>query len=175
VVLLGLIVGVRSLAYAVGDDEYSRLSLRGLPGVGVLIGDIAPNAARDGLRRRQLQTAVESRLRKAGIRVLTLEELRRHPRHPTLHIEVVTAKAPKQKIYAINVSAELQQVVVLDHNPPIVTRASTWSSSIIGIVETRGMSQVVRKTVEDIVDEFIRDYLQMNAPQPQVESKEQET
>ena len=46
------------------------LSLRGLPGIGVIVEDFGPEAERDGLSRRRLQGDVEAKLRAAGIKVL---------------------------------------------------------------------------------------------------------
>jgi hypothetical protein len=62
-----------------GDTEGERATLRGLDGVQVVVEDLQPDVERNGLTRQQLQTDVELRLRKAGIRVLTEQELDRAP------------------------------------------------------------------------------------------------
>ena len=42
------------------DNKQSRLTLRGLPGIGVVVEGINPDAERDGLTRRQLKRWAES-------------------------------------------------------------------------------------------------------------------
>ena len=48
--------------------------LKGLYGVSIIINDIEKDAEGDGLRKADIQTAVELKLRQSGIKILTSEE-----------------------------------------------------------------------------------------------------
>ena len=61
---------------AQSNDPLERETLKGLSGVNVFVNltEDRPSLESDGLTKSQIQTDIEIRLRKAGIRVLTLEE-----------------------------------------------------------------------------------------------------
>ncbi|MGE5445678.1 MAG: hypothetical protein ACM3SR_13975 [Ignavibacteriales bacterium] len=73
-------------------ESYQSSSLRDLIGVHVLLTDLNPDAEQDGLIKSELQRDTESRLRKAGIRVLTEEEWRKTPRAPLLYVKADALK-----------------------------------------------------------------------------------
>ncbi len=73
-VLASLIAFTLAPAILAVDSESTRESLRGIPGVYVLIEHLNPDAESDGLTRTQLRTDVELKLRLAGIKVFTREE-----------------------------------------------------------------------------------------------------
>jgi hypothetical protein len=50
------------------DDEIARATLRRVESVQVVVAPVAPDVARAGLTRQQLQTDVEVQLQQAGIR-----------------------------------------------------------------------------------------------------------
>jgi hypothetical protein len=85
VLLLGIVPVVCAGAFG-PDDPFSRETLRGLGAVHVVIEHLQPNAERAGLTRSQVQTDVELRLRKAGIRVLKEQEKLASPGMPYLYI-----------------------------------------------------------------------------------------
>src|SRR5438874_1872074 len=58
--------------------------LKGLKGVYVLVEGIAQDATQDGLRTIDLRTDTELKLRTAGIRVLSHDEVRKESGRPTL-------------------------------------------------------------------------------------------
>ena len=53
-----------------GDDEKSRMSLRGLKGMQVVVEHLEPEVEQHGLTTSALQTDVELKLRQAGIPML---------------------------------------------------------------------------------------------------------
>ena len=95
-----------SLAHAASPDQ--RESLRGLPGVQVLIEDIRPDAQADGLSQEAIRTAVELILRSSGIRVLTQSERLETPSKPYLSVHVGTDKHASGQ-YSFNARVELHQ------------------------------------------------------------------
>jgi len=172
--LAGLVLtcpaGFQAFSY---DGSLTRETLRGLQGIEVLVENIAPEAERDGLTRRQVQTDVELRLRRAGIRVLSDEEGHTTPGRPCLYINVHTSKRDGRGFYAYHVTVALNQDVRLARDLAMESLGTTtWSVSTVGSVgEAR--TREVRETVHDGVDEFINAYLAENPEQAGGERRSQ--
>lgn len=160
---LALIFSASAQTFLDGQRE----SLRGLKGVELVMEVINPEAERKGLTRSQLQTDVELRLRKAGIKVLTRQERLKTPGYPFLYVNVSTVKTPETLggllggLYGYSISVELREKVILARNRSIETYAATWSKGVVGTVGADKLRSV-REGVGDLVDEFINDYLAMN-------------
>ena len=75
VIVLGFILLITTGAEVsrAGDNKFSRWSLKGLKGVGVIVGDMEPEVERAGLTQASIQTDVELKLRLAGIPLLSEE------------------------------------------------------------------------------------------------------
>jgi hypothetical protein len=121
-------------------------------------------AERHGLTDSQVQTDVELRLRRAGIRVLTPDEQDARPGSPYLYININTkaGDGPSAGLIAVNINVELRQSVRLARDPDIwVLHATTWSKSVLGL---GGHAQLrhVRESLGDQVDKFINDYYAAN-------------
>jgi hypothetical protein len=159
--LWGLIVALVSLlatavqGLAFTDSEDSRETLRGLPGVQVVIEHLTDAAKRIGLTEAQLQTAVELRLRKAGIRVFPTTE----PGISLLVIQVTTVE--RLGLYAYYVDVSLLQSVSVAHNFTSAY-ASTWTAGWLGTVGTTQARSAIRETVGEQVDRFLNAYLAVN-------------
>jgi hypothetical protein len=162
VVLWGILGLTASGSWAV-DNEQSREVLRGLPGLGVLVERLNPDAEHAGLTETQIQTDVELRLRQAGIAVLTEGERLRTPSMPVLYVRVSTYKRGEIGVFAYNISVELLQFVLIEHNSTHVT-TTTWSTGALGIVGEQNLS-LIRASIRDYVDRFINAYLAVN-PRP---------
>jgi len=117
------------------------------------------NAERDGLTRDQLQTDVEVRLRKAGIKVASSRLF------PVLHLFVKELKrsASEKCVYALRL--ELLQEITLVRNRSVSFLAATWDFSYLGEVGADKFSRTVRDNVADMVDQFINAYLEYNPKQ----------
>jgi len=160
IAVLALAVGFVASAVA-ADTELERRMLAGLAGVYVLVGDMKPDAEKDGLAGSTLQTDVELKLRQAGIRVLTSGEWLAAPGNPSLYLFVGTVKN-ETGLYAYYINLELHQEVRLTRNPAITSLATTWHApGFVGIVLDRNLSKV-RDGVRDVVDQFLNAYLAAN-------------
>ena len=146
-----------------------RLSLRGLQGIGVLIEEIRGTAKEDGLTDSQLQTDVELRLRKAGIRIMTVDELKKSGT-PYLYLNIQNIKDKQGRGYVYYVHLSVQQdvrlerkIAVLPNEPnQIRMTVATWERNNLGTLPGSDLRRV-RNIVADQVDEFINDYLAENA------------
>jgi hypothetical protein len=136
-------------------------SLRGLESVFVIVEKLSPDVEQDGLHQDQIRTDVELRLRTAGIRVPKRAESLATPGNPYLLVNITTLKYGR--VYAAFVEIQLHQTVALDRAKDIVViGAGTWGSAALKIDDARFVSERIRQSVGDKVDEFINDYLSVN-------------
>jgi hypothetical protein len=146
-----------------GDTPAERATLKGIPAMEVRVEPLDPQAEFDGLRRDQLQTEVEARLRQAGITVTSPSG--EGERSPYLYLNVNTFKNDiVLDQYAFNIQLEFNQRVILERNRNVSLSAPTWSISAVGIVSAQRLRHV-RDMVADDVDQFIKVYLEQN-PKP---------
>ena len=142
-------------------DELERLTLRDLNAVGVLVELLPPNLEKEGVTWEQVRRDVESQLRGAGIKLLTLQETTRTPGHPYVYVEVTGKKSPS-KFHAVQIRVSLKQGVLLKRVASVEAIAETWSESLLVATEVASVKKVVRERLKDLVDRFIRDYRAVN-------------
>ena len=160
-----LIPALLAVTAAMGENTpASRLSLIGLQGVGLRVDPIDRAAGKDGLSPATIRAAVEARLRKAQIPVLTAQQQREQLRRPCLVVQVATSKLNTgEYLYAVRV--EMSQWVASLANPSVTVSqaipvpASTWSArSVFGIVPAEHLRRDAQGAVDRMVDEFIDAY-----------------
>lgn len=134
--------------------------LQGIKGVGVVVV-LSDDAVKAGLLKSQVQTDVELKLRRDGIKVLSQAEY-----GPILHINVFALalqSVDKQHTlgYVCCVKYELQEYVKIMRSGEIIL-ASTWNmiSIVHGPPDT--FSSQVRRHISDFLDMFLNDYLAAN-------------
>ncbi len=125
----------------------------------VAVEGLDPDIEKDGLNKSSIQTDVELKLRIAGIKVLTEEEVKKEPGMPWLYVQVYSVKG--LGFHAISIVLELNQGVYLSRDLKIGCVAATWSTRYVGYAGA-GTVNRLRDNVKDKVDEFINDYLEMN-------------
>lgn len=141
--------------------------LRGLPGLHVIVEKTSNSSAETrGITKSQLQTDVELRLRKAGIRVLTEREWLLNSRTPALYVNlnIFALDRIAEGYYAYSINLEVKQVVYLKTSPAVETLAATWDKGLAGAAGSKGLDDV-RSGLGDLVDYLINDYLAAN-PRP---------
>ncbi|MDP2997766.1 MAG: hypothetical protein Q8N47_09775 [Bryobacterales bacterium] len=145
------------------DNEMTRQSLRGLKGVEVMVENLDPEAEADGLSKTMIQTDVELKLRQAGIRVLTKDQVLAAAGRPWLLIHASTFRRKADPLYAYHLDVRLEQDVRLERDPKImVILATTWSAlGRIGTVGSEKLPQI-RDDIKDQVDQFINAWLSVN-------------
>ncbi|GAI14126.1 unnamed protein product [marine sediment metagenome] len=138
-------------------------TLKGIKGVYVVIETLKPEIEADGLEESQIQTDVELKLRLAGIKVLTEEEMFKEPGMPYLCVNVNAFKNDILRIYAYNISIELGQLVYLERDIGIGIKhyGITWEISVIGVIREKNVDSI-RDSVKNLIDKFINDYLSVN-------------
>ena len=141
-------------------------TLYGLTGVDVLVEELSPDIEKDGLKSEQIKTDVELKLRIAGIKVLTSDELLITPGAPWLYIRANSIKIDSAGLYSFTVEVSLKQDVYLSKNYDtsgdlVKTTVTTWNDVKIGSIGITKVNQI-RDFIKDSVDKFCNDYLTVN-------------
>ncbi len=136
-------------------------SLRGLPGVEVVVETPAEELIASALSAEQLRGEIQSRLQERGIRILTSGD--RAPGRPWLYFRTVAVKSPSTPTLGYFVTVQLRQDVSLDRNPDSHCGASTWDASVGGFSTSDAIVAAVRNAAQDLADAFATDFAAANA------------
>jgi hypothetical protein len=140
--------------------DAERESLLGLPGVGVVIEEIAADVQADGLSMEDMRIAVELILRSSGIRVLSEPERFATESSPYLDIMVIGYK--DTPLYTLCVEIQLRQIVLLTSRPNQKMFVSTWSRNSLISIGANKLRDVISGSVEPKAKEFANDFLIVN-------------
>src|ERR1700693_3477326 len=103
------------------DDETTSSSLTGLQGIVVMV-PLIPDAERDGLKSDQIQTEVEMRLRKAGIKIMTESERLKIPDFPILKVNVNAVKDKNSELHSYEIKIELYKQFIQNAEEELTPR-----------------------------------------------------
>jgi hypothetical protein len=160
------------LALALNANAQSHVGRAGLHGVLGMRVVIEPPPSNTKLTAEQLQTDVELRLRKAGIRVI--DDDGQSPRAPFLYLNFFALKSDSASAYATNTTLEFHRIgtfVGVDKDMKRIEEeifAIVWLRDAVGVCSNSAMPQLemgIRQKVADLTDEFLNDYLAAN-PKP---------
>src|SRR5262245_792616 len=154
VVAVALAAAVPAVRAEVADTD--RSVLRGIRTVDVLIENMDDAAVQLGFSPKEYRKDTESRLRRAGIRVLTESEAQASDTPiPCLYLRVSAMLQPDIRLAVYTVNLELYDAVFLERAPGTFTLGSIWRGrGMIGKLGTEHVD-LVRGNVKDAVDEFI--------------------
>jgi len=133
---------------------YERATLKGVSAFSVVVEGLDPDLERYGVTKKQLQTAVELRLRKAGLPVRDGVTL------PYLYINV-NSLIHDDGTASISIRVEFKQAVRLERDPTLSTMATTWDAGGVASYGVRRLREIVNY-IGDFVDQFVNDFLAMN-------------
>jgi hypothetical protein len=140
---------------------YDQWALASQKGVLVWVKNIDPKIAPLGLTQDQVKKDVELQLRKAGVLVLTEEECRATPGHPSLSVDISISeiKIRNDRVgYAYYVGVQLTESVKLARG--FEATGSIWSIGAVGAIGKD--ASPIRSSISGFVDKFINDYLAAN-------------
>ena len=142
-------------------DPLAQETLRGLPGVRLIVEKIDAEVERGGLTTDFVRTTAETRLRAAGIRLLSKDEVAMTQGRPTIQILVQTARSDSLYAYCIEVSV-WQEMVPIHRQTSLPVWVRSWvTENVVGIKSHKNI-HVLRTTVENLVDAFIHAYVAVN-------------
>lgn len=154
-VLVALILLLPSASQAL---TFQQNVLVGLEGVNVVVSPLDSTVRHLGLTESQIQTDVELRLQKAGVRVLTVKEQVETPGGPFLYVTVTANIWRGCRAYTVLV--ELYETVTLVRG--FQTAGVIWKKGVIRTSTKIPKERSIRDTLSDVVDVFINDYLAAN-------------
>ena len=136
--------------------------LAGLDGVHVRVEMEGVELGQIGLTKRVLRTAIELRIRSAGVRILTDAERLETPRGVVLCYYLLAVK-PEINVYAFRGDMYIVEVVWLVDGSDRRTMARTWQATThVGTNVASGLRDMVIDSARQLTDEFLNDYLAAN-------------
>lgn len=147
-------------AFAVLSEK--QLSLAGIKTLCVFVQELTEETKKAGLTREQIQTDVERRLKREGIRVVSEEECAELAGSPVLYVNISAPKMKYTAAFVYHIDLGLLQKVALVRDPKIRIMGVTWTRGRLGYCPERTFVTSVRETVEYLMDEFVEDYLAAN-------------
>lgn len=157
--VVGLITVFSPVVSSGQDGAKERATLAGLGGVHVIVEDLHDDLKRGGLSETILRTDVELRLRSVGIRVMTETEHLAVRYAAFVHVAVAGLQAQPLAGYVATVNVSLMQHVRLERDQSIRILAATWSATEL---VTGPSTEIIRRSVRDLVDGFANAYLAAN-------------
>lgn len=134
-----------------------RDTLRGLPGVEVLVEPLDAAIERAGLSHAAIQTDVEARLRLKGITVFATQAENPSPAKAYIYVHVNAIALPDNAGYAVAIQVHLRQTLRSVVTSSSVVNAMTWDAHNIVVVPMTGLREV-RSEILRYVDTFVRDW-----------------
>jgi hypothetical protein len=142
--------------FAVAEDrEITRLTLRGIKTVNVVIESIEPEIENLGFTQAQVKTDVEGKLREANIAVAP--DIERGRPAVYLYVQVIRPEKINRLFYSVSLS--LLQNVILERDPNMKTNTDTWVARILGMSSG---TEAIRSDIRSLLDQFIEDYRKAN-------------
>ena len=160
--LLALLVSA-SMALAIGDDKYSRPSLKGLKKLAVVVQiekPISEDLRKVGLTEERIRTGIELKLQEAKIDVVHIDNLPSDI--PIFHVEIIGSKK-SEKIFSFLIEVELWQKGALKRDPQIEVVAATWSAGIFGLGSASTIVNDIMGCINDMMDSFVKAYASVNS------------
>ncbi len=157
--LLCLVSLFSSLTYA---QELARNTLRGLDSMHIMVDELSPDIETLGLHKKDLAEEVAMKLNEVGIQSLTKEEWKKIVDKPVLYINISTVKTGiGYYVYSMNI--QFFQMVSLLRDPSIKKLSMTWrTQGYLGSTRGKTLLKTVNAGMEEIINEFIADYLTAN-------------
>jgi hypothetical protein len=150
------------VVFAIGDDDYSRPSLRGLKKLLVVVQiekPIAEDFKKAGLTEDRIRTGVELKLQEAKIDVV-YSDLSSDT--PVLHVELDGSNR-NGKIYSFLIEVELWQKTFLKRDPKVEVIAGTWSTGVFGLGSVQNIANDIIGLINGMMDTFVKAYLSVNS------------
>jgi hypothetical protein len=134
-----------------------RDTLRGLPGVELVVETAQPELAGRGLNPAAIRADVERRLRAGRVTVFSSQTENPSAAKAYLYVHVNALELPGRAGYAVAVQVHLRQTVRSTVTSSQIVNAMTWESHNVVAVPPDGLP-AVREEIGSYVDGFVRDW-----------------
>jgi len=144
------------------NDINARSTLRNLKDFGVIVEQTYVDGRGNENTSSSLQTEIELKLRMAGIKILSREELKDERDTPVLTAKYTVVSDWGRYFDFYNVEIELRQLVSLFRDKKIISPAITWSSMRRGSPKYGKGKDEAKRALFELIDEFINSFLAEN-------------
>ena len=147
---------------AIGDDRYSRPSLKGLKKLSVLVKveePLSEDFKKSGLTEDRIRTGVALKLQEAKIDVVYIESLPSDT--PILYVEVGGSNR-NGKTFLFLIQVELWQKSFLKRDPKGEVIAATWSTGVFGSGSASNIAEDMMGLINGMMGTFVKAYLSVN-------------
>jgi hypothetical protein len=134
-----------------------RDTLRGLPGVEVLIEQLEPEIERAGLTGAAIRADIVQRLRVGGVTVYASQGANPSEAKPYLYVDVTGARSAGQNLYAIALQVQVRQTLRSPVTSSNIVDAMTWDARTVLAVPGNNLASV-RAIIQEYVDHFVEDW-----------------
>jgi hypothetical protein len=151
-----------SVVFAIGDDQYSRPSLKDLKKLSVVVQiekPLSEDFKKVGLTEERIRTGIELKLQEAKINVVYATDL--VPDTPILHVEINGSN--KGQPFSLLIEVELWQKSLLKRDPKLEVLAGTWSTGVFGSGPASNIANDIMRLINDMMDTFVKAYLSVNS------------
>jgi len=162
VVLLSFFIS-SSVVFAIGDDKYSRPSLKDLKKLCVVVQiekPLSEDFKKVGLTEERIRTGIGLKLREAKIDVIYAMDL--VPDTPVLHVEI-NGSNRDGKTFSFLIEVELWQKSFLKRDPKVEVIAGTWSTGVFGSGPASNIGNDIMGLINSMMDTFVKAYLSVNS------------
>jgi hypothetical protein len=135
-----------------------RDTLRGLPGVEVLVEPLQPEFEGTGLTAAAIGAAVTEQLRAAGITIYATQRDNPSPSKPYLYIHVNAASDDAGGSVAVALQVHLRQILASLTTESRVVNAMSWDAHSVAAVPAARLNAEVREDVASLVARFVADW-----------------
>ncbi len=156
-----LITFANSLAKAQNMDETTQ-SLKGISKVGIVVENLNQLLHAEGVTEENIRMAVWYELNSSGIDIVPMSKIKNVIGEPYLYINVGAEKSKHEDFYAVSISIQFRQNVLLSRNTKQkYFGAATWSTGNIGLLSADKLKEIPNYT-KSLVEKFVKDYLLAN-------------
>lgn len=152
-----------SAVFAIGDDKYSRPSLKDLKKLCVVVQiekPLSEDFKKVGLSEERIRTGIGLKLQEAKIDVISAMDLA--PDTPVLHVEI-NGSNRDGKTFSFLIEVELWQKTFLKRDPKVEVIAGTWSTGVFGSGSASNIANDMMGLINSMMDTFVKAYLSVNS------------
>ncbi len=135
-----------------------RDTLRGLPGVEVLIEPLQPELERAGVTGALMAASVTQQLKAAGITVYADQRQNPSPSQPYLYVHVNAAPDERSGAFAVAIQVHLRQTLSSLTTESRVVNAMSWDAHSVAVMPVAMLKADVADEVQDLVARFVADW-----------------
>ncbi len=135
-----------------------RDTLRGLPGVEVLVEPLQPELEQGGLTAASIAAQVTQQLKAAGITIYASQRDNPSTSKPYLYVHVNGINDERRIGYAVAIQVHLRQTLASLTTESRVVNAMSWDAHSVAMIPSVMLKSDVSDEIESLVTRFVADW-----------------